>query len=181
MRSSAAARRYARALFALAREEERVAEVEAEIDGLCRLLSESVPLREALLTPLHPAKQRQAVLGALTRQLQLSATVRRFYAYLIDQRRLVDLDAIRSEYAQLAAEASGRTKAEVVAASPLDGDRQERLRRALSRRTGREVELEVKVDPALIGGAVAKVGDLLFDGSLRTQLTQLRANLMKES
>jgi F-type H+-transporting ATPase subunit delta len=181
MRSSAAARRYAKALFALAREEERIEEVEAELQSLCRLLDQSAPLREVLLTPLHPAKQRKSVLGSLTQLLELSPTVRRFYAFLIDRRRLVDLDAIRDEYAQLAAEASGRTKAEVVSASPLDGGQKQRLQRALSRRTGREVELEVEVDPELIGGAVAKVGDLLFDGSLRTQLTQLRANLMKES
>ncbi len=76
---------------------------------------------------------------------------------------------------------SGLVTAEVTAASPLDERRKDRLRRALSQATGREVRLEVRVDPELIGGAIAKVGDLVFDGSLRTQLAQLRTNLMKES
>ena len=67
--------------------------------------------------------------------------------------------------------------AEVVSASPLDDRRKDRLRRALSERTGQEVRLEIEIDPSLIGGAIAKVGDLVFDGSLRTQLGQLRAAL----
>jgi F-type H+-transporting ATPase subunit delta len=67
--------------------------------------------------------------------------------------------------------------AEIVSASPLDDRRKDRLRRALSERTGQEVRLEIEVDPALIGGAIAKVGDLIFDGSLRTQLGQLRNTL----
>jgi F-type H+-transporting ATPase subunit delta len=71
--------------------------------------------------------------------------------------------------------------AEVVVATPLDDRRKDRLRRALSERTGREVRLQIEIDPSLIGGAIAKVGDLVFDGSLRTQLAQLRANLTKGS
>jgi F-type H+-transporting ATPase subunit delta len=71
--------------------------------------------------------------------------------------------------------------ARVVSANPLDDRRKDRLRRALSERTGREVRLEVELDSSLIGGAIAQVGDLVFDGSIRTQLSQLRANLMKGS
>jgi F-type H+-transporting ATPase subunit delta len=67
----------------------------------------------------------------------------------------------------------------VVAAGPLSDEQRERLRRALAARAGREVELEVRVDPALIGGAIARVGGLVFDGSLRTQLAQLRDNLTR--
>ena len=67
----------------------------------------------------------------------------------------------------------------MVTASPLRDDQRERLRRALAARAGREVELEVRVDPTLIGGAIARVGGLVFDGSLRTQLAQLRDNLTR--
>ena len=66
-------------------------------------------------------------------------------------------------------------------ASPLDNEREERLQRALADRTGRRIRLDVELDPTLIAGAIAKVGDLVIDGSLRTQLSQLRANLMKGS
>jgi F-type H+-transporting ATPase subunit delta len=179
VRSAAAARRYARALFALAKEENRVAEIRGELQQLADLLAASRELHDALFRPLHPAAERRAVLREVASRLEASHSVRNFYAYLIDQRRLVDFDLIRSEYERFADAEAGRMRADVVSASPLDAARRERLRRALSTRTGREVELDVKVDPSLLGGVVASVGTLLFDGSLRTQLKQLRASLMK--
>jgi F-type H+-transporting ATPase subunit delta len=181
MRASAAARRYARALFELAREEHRVAEVRGELDRMSDLLAESGELHDALLTPLHPVDERKGVLDAVSASLELSTTVRHFQSYLIDQRRLVDFPAICEEFARLADETSGLLTAEVTAASPLDDRRKDRLRRALSQATGREVRLEVKVDPELIGGAIAKVGDVVFDGTLSAQINHLRANLMKGS
>jgi F-type H+-transporting ATPase subunit delta len=179
VRSAAAARRYARALFALAREENRVAEIRGELQQLADLFAASRELHDALFRPLHPVAERRAVLREIATRLGASASVRNFYSYLIDQRRLVDFDLIRSEYERFADTDAGLMRADVVAASPLDPAQRERLRRALSTRTGREVELDVKVDPSLLGGVVASVGTLLFDGSLRTQLTQLRASLTK--
>lgn len=181
MPSATAARRYAGALFSLARDESRVAEVASELHALQRLLAESRELREALLTPLHPVKERKAVLMAISDKLELSTLLHNFYAFLVDRRRLVDFEGIVDEYDRRADEASGLLTAEVVAANELDDRRKDRLRRALSEHTGREVKLDITVDPALIGGAIAKVGDLVFDGSLRTQLQQLGAALHKGS
>jgi F-type H+-transporting ATPase subunit delta len=179
VRSSAAARRYARALFALTREDQAIEPVRGELDALARVFADSPELHETLFRPLEPAEQRGAVLRSTCERLGISETVRRFCAYLVDQRRLVDFDAIREEYGRLADQAAGRARAEVVSAGPLQDDQRERLRRALSARTGRDVELDVRVDPALIAGAVASVGTLVFDGSLRSQLEQLRASLTK--
>ncbi len=179
MRSAAAARRYARALFSLAQERKRVPKLRAELDLLCELLDESATLRDVLLTPLHPAAERKAVLRGVAKKTKLSPEMRNFCAFLVDRRRLLDLDSIRAEFARLAEEASGRLRGEVVSASPIDSRRMKRLRSVLSERTGCDVELEVRVDPELIGGAIAKVGDLVFDGSLRTQLSQLRSSLSK--
>jgi F-type H+-transporting ATPase subunit delta len=179
MRSSAAARRYARALFALAKEDGRVSEVRGELQQLADLLAANQELRHALFRPLHPVAQRRAVLREVSQRLGASPTVRNFFTFLIDQRRLVDFDGIREEYGRLADAAAGRAKADVVAAAPLSDEERERLRHALSARTGRHVELEVEVDAALLGGVIASVGALVFDGSLRTQLNQLRASLTK--
>jgi F-type H+-transporting ATPase subunit delta len=181
MKSSTAAIRYAKALFALAKEEHRLAETREELESLSGLFDESQELRNALFTPLHPADERKAVLVAIIERGQLSPLIKKFCAFLVDQRRLVDFDRISEEFARLSDEDAGLLTAEVVSASPMDERRRDRLRRALSERTGREVRLEVRLDSDLIGGAIAKVGDLIFDGSLRTQLTQLRANLMKGS
>ncbi len=180
MRSSTAAVRYAKALFSIAKDDRRTGEIRQELETLQRLFSESEELAEALMTPLHPAEERKAVLRAIAER-GLSNTLKNFLSYLIDQRRFMDFEAICGEFMRLADEDAGLMTAQVVSASPLDDRRKDRLRRALSERTGREVRLEVTQDPSLIGGAIAKVGDLVFDGSLRTQLSQLRASLMKGS
>jgi len=177
MTGGTAAHRYAKALFALAQDEHKQSEVREEIEGLNTLFAESRELREALLMPLHPANERKSALGAIARRANVSSLVQNFLSYLIDQRRLIAFDRIVSAYAELADVAAGLITAEVVAASPLDERRRDRLRRALSERTGQEVRLQIEVDPSLIGGAIAKVGDLVFDGSLRTQLVQLRSTL----
>ncbi len=179
MRSSAAARRYARALFSLARDDGTVEAVRGELADMSDVLDQNAPLKEALFRPLHPVKHRRAVLEGLCSRLGTSPVVGHFMTFLIDQRRLIDFPGIRGEYERLADEAAGRMQAEVVAASEIPAAQQERLKSALARRTGREIELVVTVDPELIGGAIAKVGGVVFDGSLRTQLTQLRDNLTR--
>jgi F-type H+-transporting ATPase subunit delta len=180
-RGSAAAERYAKALFALARDEGRVEAVAEELGRLVDTMRAVPALRDVLVRPLHPAKERRAALRAVGERLALSPLLQKFCAFLIDQRRTRDLEAIQDEYRRLAEEAAGRVRGTVVSASPLEDAQLERLRGALARRTGRSVDLEVRVDPALLGGVVARVGDLVFDGSLRTQLAQLRASLTGES
>ncbi len=179
MRSSAAARRYARALFALAKETENVPAVRRELEELALLLDENPALSRSLFRPLHPAAQRRGLLRAVCARAGTSPRLRNFYFFLIDQRRLVDFPAIRHEFDRLADDAAGRTRAEVVSATPLRDDQRDRLRRALSMRTGHQVELSEVVDPSLLGGVIARVGGLVFDGSLRTQLSRLRANLTR--
>jgi F-type H+-transporting ATPase subunit delta len=179
MRVSAAARRYARALFALAQEAQRVPEVRREIEQMNELLTGSSELERALLSPLHPVAERRALLSALGVRLGSSDLLRHFLAFLVDQRRLIDFAAIAAEYARLADAAAGRARAEVVSAAPLRDEQRERLRRALAERTGQEVELDLRIDPSLLGGAVATIGGLVFDGSLRQQLAQLRSTLTR--
>lgn len=179
MARTSAARRYAKALFSLAREDSRIAEVRQETERLGRLIAESAELRAVLLQPLHPVAERRAVLGAVAERLGASPLLKHFLSFLVDQRRLVDWDAIEAEYGRLADAAAGLTKARVTSATPLSDAQRARLQRALQLKTGGRVELEVEIDPALVGGAIAQVGDLVYDGSLRTQLRQLRASLAR--
>jgi F-type H+-transporting ATPase subunit delta len=179
-RGSAAAERYARALFSLAKDEGRIEAMGEELGTLVEAMRAVPALRDVLVRPLHPAKERRAALRAVGQSLGLSPLLQNFCSFLIDQRRTRDVEAIHERYQRLAEEAAGRVRGEVVSAAPLEGGQVERLRAALARRTGRVVDLEVRVDPALLGGVVARVGDLVFDGSLRTQLAQLRASLTGE-
>jgi F-type H+-transporting ATPase subunit delta len=179
MARAAAARRYAKALFSLARDENRIDEVREEIARLSRALAESAELRAVLLQPLYPVAQRRAVLRAVSERLGASPLLRNFQSFLVDQRRLVDWAGIQETYGRLADAAAGLTQARVRSATPLSAAQRERLQRALESKSGGRVELEVEIDPALVGGVVAQVGDLVYDGSLRTQLRQLRASLAR--
>ncbi len=177
MATTAAARRYAKALFQLAREQGNIDGIRSELRGLHSALEASPELRDVLLQPIHPAGERRKVLEAISEQLQASPILRSFYSFLIDQRRLVDFESIESEYERLADEAAGLVIAKVSAAQDLSEDQKSRLQRALSARTGQTVQLQVEVEPSRLGGVVAQVGDLVFDGSLKTQLDHLRTNL----
>ena len=179
MRSSAAARRYARALFSLAGDDGSADAIRGELNATREVLDSNPELKRALFRPLHPVKERRAVLQSVCRQLGSSPVMGNFLTFLIDQRRLVDFEGICDEYERLADEAAGRVQAEVVSASELPEAQRERLKSALARRTGREIDLVVTVDPELIGGAIAKVDGVVYDGSLRTQLAQLRDNLTR--
>ena len=172
-----AAHRYARALFSLAREAGEVASIRAELDDMARLLAANPDLQRRLFQPLHPVHERREVLKSICAQGRGSQMIQNFFAYLIEKRRLVVFEAIHGEFNRLADEAAGRIRAEVHSASPLRDQQRARLVDALARRTGKQINLIVHVDPSLIGGAIVTVGGLVFDGSLRTQLSQLRATL----
>jgi F-type H+-transporting ATPase subunit delta len=179
MRSTAAAKRYARALFSLARDDDRVESTRGELADMARLLDSNPDLQRRLFQPLHPVDERRRVLVSVCERGGGSRTIQNFFAYLIDQRRLIAFAAIHEEYGRLADEAAGRVRAEVLSASPLRDEQRARLTAMLNRKTGKQVDLSVSVDPSLLGGAIATVDGLVFDGSLRTQLSQLRVNLMQ--
>jgi F-type H+-transporting ATPase subunit delta len=180
MRSHAAARRYARAIFQLAGEEGDHEESLRQVETLAALLAQSEPLADVLYRPLYPMSERCAAFQAVAARIGLGATVKRFVEFLLARHRMRDFPQIAVELHRLANEAAGRVEAEVVSATMLEPAQLDRVRQALAVRTGREVQLTPRVDPTLIGGIVARVGDLIFDGSIRTQLEQLRANLVRE-
>ena len=174
-----AAQRYAKALFQLAKEQGNVPAVRAELRGLASLLESNEELREVLLQPLHPAAERRAVLAAIAEQLGASRLLKSFYSFVVDQRRLVAFAAIEDAYGALADADAGLRKAQVRTAAPLSDEQRDRLQSALGVRAGGNVELEVEIDPSLLGGLVAQIGDTVYDGSLKSQLQQLRASLAK--
>ena len=178
---SSSSRRYAKALFRLAEEEDRCDAVGAGLTDLVALLATHRELRDSLFRPLYPAAQRKQVLEVVSRSLELPPIFANFCRFLIDRRRMAQLEAIRDEYERLREEASGRRRGVVASAVPLSDSQLERLRRALSGRLGCRVELSAQVDSSLLGGVVARVGHLVIDGSLRSRLAKLRAELVEGS
>ena len=173
------ARRYARAVFGLGADSAARAKLLADLDGVALEISGNAELASVLLTPIHPRSERKAVMNELGQRIGTSAEVRAVADILVDQNRATLLPAIRDELRALVDAEAGRVEARVTSARPLAAAAQEQLRQAISRRVNADVTLVVTVDPTLIGGVVARIGDLLLDGSVRTQLETLGANLRK--
>ncbi len=180
-RGLAVARRYARALFGLARSEKGAEALLGEVDALTDAIVGNEDLRRALFTPLHPRPRRQAIVAEVAERLGLSKEVRSFAALLTDENRMRSLPEMRDALRALVDRASGRIEAEVVSARPLGDAEARELAVALSQRVGSKVTLDRRVDASLLGGVVVRVGDLRLDGSLRGQLSALAEELRRGS
>jgi len=167
---------YARAILAIARAEDRVAPVEDDLFRFARALEGSEPLRVALTDPQLPLERRVAVVDELTsgKALALSSAL---LGMVIGAGQVNDLAAIVDRFVELAAAGREREVAEVRSAIELDDAQVARLAEALGRATGKAVEVKVIIDPSVLGGLVARIGDTVIDGSVRHRLDQMKAQL----
>jgi F-type H+-transporting ATPase subunit delta len=172
------ARRYARALFAIGVDRGSFEQLGQELADLAALWGASPDLRQALENPVFGPAEKRGVLEQLLPRVTPSADVQKFVRLLLDKRRIAALPMIARAYRELADAHAGRVRAEVTSAEPLSPGQTDSVRRSLEQRTGKKVILETRVDPSLIGGLVARVGDLVLDGSVRTQLANLRQRLL---
>jgi F-type H+-transporting ATPase subunit delta len=168
------ARRYAKALFSLADEQGQVEQWSTGLDALGRALAASAELRGTLASPLFDKDQRRGVVAALARSIALPVTPANFLLLLADRARLAYLPAIIQEFRDLADGRLGRVRAKVTSAVPLSPDEAKGIAERLAQGRKAQVIVETAVDPALLGGVVAQVGSLVYDGSVRSQLEELR-------
>lgn len=180
-RGAAVARRYAKALRALAAAESRLEPVADELATFERLLAGEAGLRDALTQPWVNAATKRAIVTAVAERLGLSPLARNFLALVAQRRRLDLLPDILAAYRALVDEAAGRVRARVRSAVPLSEAQRAAIRERLGRRLGRTVVIETEVDPALLGGFVAEVGSRLLDASLTGRLRALREQLIRGS
>lgn len=169
------ARRYAKALLSLGEEEGRLDALTREVRSLGDAVASSAELRTLLASPVIPQESRHAVMKDIVARLGLSPTVRAAALLLTDRRRGAAIPEVAAALEALVDERAGKVKAEVTSAAPLTDAQALRVQASLEKITGRKIALSRKVDAALIGGVVARVGDRVFDGSVRTRLEQLRA------
>jgi F-type H+-transporting ATPase subunit delta len=167
---------YANALLEVSRAEGHLAEIEDELFRFARTFEGSDELRAALTDPVLPAQRRVALVEDLLggKALQTSSALASF---IVAAGRAGHLPAIIDRFVELAAAEQRRAVAEVRSAIELTSEQTERLREALNRATGKDVEVKVVVDPSVLGGIVARVGDLVIDGSVRHRLEQLREQI----
>lgn len=178
MLGASLARRYARALFDLALQAGQVEEVGEALDRVLQTLADRRDLRALW--------EHQEVSARVKRSLALEVLaagapvlVRNFLSVLVTRRRERWLEAIRREYERLADEALGRVEVEVRSAVPPAAGVLGALEDRLGRRLGKQVRFRVRVEPELMGGLVVRVGDVLYDGSVRTRLARMRERLAR--
>jgi F-type H+-transporting ATPase subunit delta len=167
---------YAQALFSVAESEEALDDVEDELFRFARTVERQSKLREALTDIALPPERKRAVLTDLLGE-QANPHTLNLLAFVVESGRARDLRAIVDRMVELAAERRERAVAEVRTAVPLTAERQQRLAAALSKATGKRVDVRVLVDPEVVGGVVARVGDQVFDGTIKRRLELARERL----
>lgn len=170
--------RYATALFEIARDAQRIDGVEKSLAAVRDALDQSDDYRRLTTSPLVSRGDATKAVLATADQLGVDPTTRSFLGVLAQNRRLGELPAIIRAYRRLAAAHRGETTAEVVSAHPLDEAQVDQLRQQLRTRVGRDVSVDLRVDPDLLGGLVVRLGSQMIDSSIRTRLNTL-AQAMK--
>jgi F-type H+-transporting ATPase subunit delta len=178
-RNLAVARRYAKALLLIGKEDGQAETYRDELARFADAMAQNPELEEAVLNPLYDDAGRKRVLEAAVKKLGLSRTLTAFLSLLFDKGRLDFIHGINEFYQGLADELKGVARASLVSATDLNDDAVEKIRDALSRRTGKVVKLDVQTDPELIGGLVTRIGDMVLDGSIRTQLQNMKETLKR--
>ncbi len=179
MKNLAVARRYAKALLLIGKENGQTDAYRDELNGFATMVTNNQPLKLALNNPLYDASDRKRVLQTLIEKLELSIVMKSFLFLLFDKGRIGFLGSVNDFYQKLADELKGIARASVVSASDLAPATIDQIRKALSKMTGKEIKLEVDHDPGLIGGIVSRIGDLVLDGSIKTQLLNMRESLKR--
>jgi F-type H+-transporting ATPase subunit delta len=167
------ARRYAKALFELGVQKGNFEALGQELENVATLYTESRELRQTLENPVFKQSQKRKIIEAVLPQVAQSPMVRNFVLLLAERNRISVLPLIARAYQELTDRQLGRVRAVVTSAKPLDLVTEGEIQRALEKRTGKKVLMKSEVDPNLIGGVVARVGDLVLDGSLRTRLASV--------
>lgn len=173
------AHRYTRALFELARDSGAMEQVGTDLDEVQRLIFGDEMLRTALLSPVLTRPAKSQIIDALIAAANPQPLIANFLRVLLDARKLLLLPDITAAYKGMADGALGRVRGETVTATTADETDLRAISQALSKTLRKEVLLDARTDPSILGGVVARVGNLVFDASLRTQLQKMSANLTK--
>jgi F-type H+-transporting ATPase subunit delta len=172
--------RYATALFELARDERSIDAVKADLDRFETMLAENADLMRLVRSPVFSAEEQLRALTAVLDRVGISGIPAKFLQVLTANRRLFAVSDVIRAFGALVAKFRGEATADVTVAEKLGEKNLDTLKTALKSVTGKDVTLNVKVDPTIIGGLVVKLGSRMVDSSLRTKLNSIK-HAMKEA
>jgi F-type H+-transporting ATPase subunit delta len=173
--------RYAKALFQVALEEKAdLAKVGEDLDALVAMMQASPELAVAAAARSVSDAARQALMEAVSKAMALSAPVTKLLVLLARSGKLNLVPDLAASYRERLLAHQNIVRAEVTSATPLSAERTKAIEESLSKVTGKKVEISASVDPELMGGVVARIGSTVYDGSVKTQLTRMRQELVKQ-
>lgn len=175
-----AALQYATALAEIALEQGATQPVLNQLGDFAAAYSESPDLRTFLSDPAVSREAKHAVIEKLAARLGASKIIRNFLFVVVDNRRTQHLPKIIETFQQVIRQRQGVAEASVQSATELNPTQKTQLLQTLERVTGKKIQATYSLDPALLGGAVVRIGDTIYDGSLKNQLNQMRARLAAE-
>lgn len=170
MTSTIIARRYAKALFAVAKEEGKLEAFNQVLQEIVAFLEQSPDVKAALISPVFPADLKRGVVDETIKTFEVKGVLANFLRLLVERRRIQHLGTISECFQELLDEDLNVARAVVRTAVPMPDDLQEKVSEVLAQVTGKNVVLEMREDPDIIGGVVAHIGDMVLDGSIRSQL-----------
>ncbi|MDL2285844.1 ATP synthase F1 subunit delta [Desulfococcaceae bacterium OttesenSCG-928-F15] len=179
MKNLALSRRYAKALLLIGKESGNVDAYREELASVVGVFRENDEFRSILSNPLYPYLVRRNLLQSVLEKLSASKVILSFLLLLLDKGRIKILSEVEQCYQSLADDEENIVRAEITSAVALKEDAVSSIRDTLARHTKRNVFLELREDKGIIGGIITKVGDLIYDGSIRTQLWNLRESFKK--
>ncbi len=172
--------RYATALFELARDEKSVDAVKADLDQFNAMIADSADLKRLVRSPVFSAETQSRALAAVLEQAEITGISANFLKVLTANRRLFAVTDVIRAFRALVAKFKGEATADVIIAEALSDKNLDALKSALKSVTGKDVALNVNVDPSIIGGLVVKLGSRMVDSSIRTKLNSIK-HAMKEA
>jgi F-type H+-transporting ATPase subunit delta len=175
---SVLARRYAEGLLQVVRESGKFLEVAGELESVARLIESDSRVRDIMQNPAYDSGARQSLLEGLRSKMGFSDSTYGFLRLVIEKKRAGLIGEMAAAYGELYREELGIQKAEVSVAQEIGPDMRDKITQAVQKITGKKPELEIRIDPSLIGGVKVRMGNTILDASVKTKLEELRESLL---
>ncbi|PHR24626.1 MAG: F0F1 ATP synthase subunit delta [Desulfotalea sp.] len=177
MKQTILAKRYAKAIFTIGQSQENYEEYNEVLQGVATLFTDIPEVADALTNPLYPMDVKEKVMTGIVASIGVDKVMGNFLNLLVQKKRAEILPEIADAYTSMVDEEKNISHGNVISAVELSDELKNNIQTVLEKLTGKKVELTTAVDPTIIGGMVAKVGDLVLDGSIKTQLAGLKDSI----